>query len=104
MIVSGSTRYSPSGRKRKTFKTTVKKKAEFVPMEVNRWTAINPLFEQYEKDKIKYKSKKFEPTGIRSVEDTSYRQEISKQFTVAPAYNKGAYQVIPNSDIEHIGK
>jgi len=25
-------------------------------------------------------------------------------YTVAPAYNKGAYQVIPASDIQHIGK
>ncbi len=24
--------------------------------------------------------------------------------TIAPAYNKGAYQVIPDSDIEHIGR
>ena len=30
--------------------------------------------------------------------------EESKKFTVAPAYNKGAYQVIPKSDIKHIGK
>jgi len=102
MIVSGSTRYSPSGRKRKTFKSTAKEKAEFVPIDKEYWT--NPLFDQYEIEKKKYKSKEFVPTGIRSVEDTSYRQEISKQFTVAPAYNKGAYQVIPNSDIEHIGK
>ena len=32
------------------------------------------------------------------------RLEISKQYTVAPAYNKGAYQVIPKGDIEWIGK
>jgi len=25
-------------------------------------------------------------------------------YTVAIAYNKGAYQVIPNSDIKYIGK
>jgi hypothetical protein len=30
--------------------------------------------------------------------------KISKNFTVAPAYNKGAYQVIPSTDIKHIGK
>ena len=32
------------------------------------------------------------------------KREISKGYTVAPAYNKGAYQVIPNTDIKHIGK
>tara|TARA_Y100001937_G_scaffold43358_1_gene61239 strand:- start:615 stop:749 length:135 start_codon:yes stop_codon:yes gene_type:complete len=36
--------------------------------------------------------------------DESWKQEESKNFTVAPAYNKGAYQVIPKSDVEHIGK
>ena len=32
------------------------------------------------------------------------KREISKGYTVAPAYNKGAYQVIPKTDIKHIGK
>jgi hypothetical protein len=36
--------------------------------------------------------------------DNSWKIEESKKFTVAPAYNKGAYQVIPQSDIKHIGK
>ena len=36
--------------------------------------------------------------------DTSYQQEISKQYTVAVAYNKGGYQVIPNTQIKDIGK
>ena len=26
------------------------------------------------------------------------------KYTIAPAYNKGAYQVIPASDIQHIGR
>ena len=32
------------------------------------------------------------------------KREISKRYTVAPAYNKGAYQVIPKTDVKHIGK
>jgi len=36
--------------------------------------------------------------------DNSYKREISKQYTIAPAYNKGAYQVIPRQDVKHIGK
>ena len=32
------------------------------------------------------------------------KREISKNYTIAPAYNKGAYQVIPKKDIKHIGK
>ena len=30
--------------------------------------------------------------------------EISRKFTIAPAYNKGAYQVISRSDIKNIGR
>jgi hypothetical protein len=44
-------------------------------------------------------STKYQPT-----EDQSWKQEASKNFTVAPAYNKGAYQVIPSTDVKHIGK
>jgi len=36
--------------------------------------------------------------------DNSYKREISKNYTIAPAYNKGAYQVIPRQDVKHIGK
>jgi len=32
------------------------------------------------------------------------KQEISSGYTVAPAYNKGAYQVIGKSNIKDIGK
>ena len=37
-------------------------------------------------------------------EDTSWKAEASKNFTVAPAYNKGAYQVVPRNEVEYIGK
>ena len=32
------------------------------------------------------------------------KREISRNYTIAPAYNKGAYQVIPRKDVKHIGK
>ena len=34
----------------------------------------------------------------------NWRLEESKKFTVAPAYNKGAYQVIPKKEIKDIGR
>ena len=43
-------------------------------------------------------------TSYKPMKDTSYKLEESKKFTVAPAYNKGAYQVIPRGDVEWIGK
>jgi hypothetical protein len=42
---------------------------------------------------------KYEPA-----EDQSWKKEASKNFTVAPAYNKGAYQVVPRNEVKHIGK
>ena len=34
----------------------------------------------------------------------NWRLEESKNFTVAPAYNKGAYQVITKSNVKDIGR
>tara|TARA_Y100000361_G_scaffold54658_1_gene47677 strand:+ start:229 stop:609 length:381 start_codon:yes stop_codon:yes gene_type:complete len=34
----------------------------------------------------------------------NWRLEESKNFTIAPAYNKGGYQVISKDNIKHIGK
>ena len=34
----------------------------------------------------------------------NWRLEESKKFTGAPAYNKGAYQVISKENVKHIGK
>ena len=34
----------------------------------------------------------------------NWRLEESKKFTVAPAYNKGAYQVITKNNIKDIGR
>ena len=44
------------------------------------------------------------PTEYKTPEDTSYKKEISKQYTVSFAYNKGAYQVIPKNEVKDIGK
>ena len=46
--------------------------------------------------------------GTRKIAGTkpqsNWRLEESKNFTVAPAYNKGAYQVISKSNIKDIGR
>ena len=43
-------------------------------------------------------------TKYRPPADTSYKQEVSKNYTVAIAYNKGGYMVIPKSNIKDIGR
>ena len=42
--------------------------------------------------------------GTKNMSWDKERQEISKGYTVAPAYNKGAYQVIGKNNIKDIGK
>ena len=43
-------------------------------------------------------------TSLKQESQHNWRLEESKKFTVATAYNKGAYQVIPRSEIKDIGR
>ena len=42
--------------------------------------------------------------GDTTKKDNSYELEVSKNYTIAPAYNKGAYQVIAKDNIKDIGR
>tara|TARA_B100001094_G_C17514217_1_gene477068 strand:+ start:219 stop:353 length:135 start_codon:yes stop_codon:yes gene_type:complete len=42
--------------------------------------------------------------GVASKADDTYKKEVSQSYTLAPAYNKGAYQVIPTENIKDIGR
>ena len=42
--------------------------------------------------------------GTTTVPSNNWRLQESKKFTVAPAYNKGGYQVISKDNIKNIGK
>ena len=92
MIVRGSMRHSPSGRKRKTNAYKKTKAPHFVAR-----TPVEPVV-----NLAKVASSK--TIGYSKPVDNSWKVEESKNFTVAPAYNKGAYQVIPRGDVEWIGK
>jgi|TARA_R110000782_G_scaffold22512_1_gene59619 hypothetical protein len=91
----GSMKYDMNGRKRKTnaWKKTTKYKPEFKPLVV-------------EQSRDDHRDKYPSVMDMKHVipKDDSYKIEESKKFTVAPAYNKGAYQVISRSDVKHIGK
>ena len=52
----------------------------------------------------KYPSWQGDKVAPCTVEDDSYKQEISSKYTIAPAYNKGAYQVISRDSVKYIGK
>ena len=92
MIFQGSLRHSPSGRKRKTNAWKKAKRPDFVAQSTKTISTKTPEIPSYKS------------TGYKPATDTSYKVEESKKFTVAPAYNKGTYQVIPRGDVEWIGK
>ncbi len=97
----GSIRYDHHGRKRKTKALTPRRKAKqvFIPLKKEKTFAEQRMEEFNNKYPSHTGNSRYE-----APEDTSWKAEESKNFTVAPAYNKGAYQVIPQNDVEHIGK
>ena len=98
---TGSLRYDIHGRKRKTTSMSTKRsKPKFVPM-----TTKQKSFAQQQMDdhREKYPSMPIS-MSYSPQQDDSWKKEESQNFTIAPAYNKGAYQVIPRKDVEHIGK
>ena len=96
MIIQGSIGHTYSGRKRKNISKVKKAQKPFIPLERSK-PALWKLRE------VEYKSAPLTPPKKVKI-DHSYKKEISKNYTVAIAFNKGAYQVIPNCDIKHIGK
>ena len=106
MIIRGSLNYTTSGRKKKSY-TKKRKTKEFVPMFPKKDLEFKPTW--WEKERQERKSAPFKPFIPRYVPvarqvDTSYRREISAKYTIAPAYNKGAYQVIGKDNVKDIGK
>tara|TARA_Y100001937_G_C7063820_1_gene305032 strand:- start:225 stop:545 length:321 start_codon:yes stop_codon:yes gene_type:complete len=101
--LGNSLRYDMTGRKRKTKSLKTKKKCHtmsYKPLETPQH--VLDRMKEAEEHRKKYpsmSSQKYSPQT-----DNGWKLEESKKFTVAPAYNKGAYQVIPKEDIEWIGK
>ena len=93
MIINGSINHSYSGRKRKTHRKVKK---------------VEPAFKPLVRKETYYRETKYIPsapmTMRKDMPDTSYKKEVSKSYTLAPAYNKGAYQVISKENIKHIGR
>tara|TARA_Y100000114_G_C11715940_1_gene305934 strand:- start:719 stop:1000 length:282 start_codon:yes stop_codon:yes gene_type:complete len=93
MIINGSINHSYCGRKRKTHRKVKKVERTFRPL-VRK--------EVYRRETEYYPSQ--EMMGIASKTDDTYKKEVSQSYTLAPAYNKGAYQVIPTENIKDIGR
>lgn len=93
-IKFGSLRHTTHGRKRKALPKS---------------TSYNPKFQDLVVEDSCVRETPYYPSaspkGVYTpVADTTYKVEESKKFTIAPAYNKGAYQVISRKNIQEIGR
>ena len=116
MIIKGSLNYDQYGRKikRKSRSSSRSRTLGFHPSN----TGSNPVRDTKQRGAVAQQGERRTCTakvagsipvsstnaGKGTAVDNSWKVEISKKYTVAPAYNKGAYQVIPPTDVEHIGK
>jgi len=96
MMVYTCNTYRPLSRKRKKLPPRPRRASQ-------KFEEYVPTSEPYRRSTPEYKSV-MSNKKIEGAEVDFFKQEISKQYPVAPAYNKGAYQVIPSNDITHIGK
>jgi len=90
----GSLRHTTSGRRRKP-----------LPKKRNTYTPnFAPLKESdyYRRDIIEYSSAKESGSATEVVDRSGWAD--SCRYTIAPAYNKGAYQVISRENVKDIGR
>ena len=83
------------------------------PRDYRNFTKLQPE-KSYAQKQIEEFNKKYPSTTMTKIQssegtglDAKWQKEkldISSSYTVAPAYNKGAYQVVPKNEIKHIGK
>tara|TARA_R110001592_G_scaffold104967_1_gene295261 strand:- start:160 stop:609 length:450 start_codon:yes stop_codon:yes gene_type:complete len=83
------------------------------PRDYRNFTKLQPE-KSYAQKQIEEFNKKYPSTTMTKVqggdgtgENAEWQKEklkISSSYTVAPAYNKGAYQVVPKNEVKHIGK
>lgn len=92
----GSMRYTTSGRRRQKLNHGRKPRTNFPFKELGK-----PV--EHRDEEVEYKSHD-STASIALKEDNSEKLEVSSKYTIAPAYNKGAYQVIPLDSIKDIGK
>lgn len=97
-IVFGSIKHTYSGRKRNVQKAR---------RPVNRFIEAAVNSEPFRRDTVEYKSadmaKARHDITTKNM-SAAEKLKISNNYTIAPAYNKGAYQVISKENIKDIGK
>lgn len=97
MIIHGSLSHDASGRKKRTAR-----KGSF--KRVQSSGTFKPDY-TYRRGRTDHIPSLMTNTCSTTVDkDQAVKQEVSSKYTVAVAYNKGAYQVIPASSVKDIGK
>ena len=104
--LSSSIRYGPHGKRRKTKAFTKKsKKQKYQEMILQQQKVFDRVVAEVSKEKqIPSLLLKGGGGGQKNLEWEREKLKISSQYTIAPAYNKGAYQVIGKNNIKDIGK
>tara|TARA_B100000575_G_scaffold68333_1_gene52852 strand:+ start:3377 stop:3694 length:318 start_codon:yes stop_codon:yes gene_type:complete len=105
MIIKGSMNYDQHGRK-------LKRKGKLRSSSQVRTTACravskgsNPLRSAKRPCSTKEEFlERLKSVSSNSTTKTDWKLEESRKHTVAPAYNKGAYQVIPKNEVKDIGR
>lgn len=92
-IIQGSLSYTLSGRKRKVTRRKAKPKVYYSSCKIPSYNVPGPKYPSVE-----------DFGHCTGKLDTSFKKEISSKYTVAPAYNKGAYQVISVENVKDIGR
>lgn len=94
-IISGSMNYSYSGRKRKPQRGRRKSVSGQAFSSATSFRRGTPDYPSADMSKARH-----DLTNKEFCE----KQSISSNYTIAPAYNKGAYQVISRENVKDIGK
>ena len=64
-----------------------------------------PNYRDFRGSDSRNKYPSLQPKGRGTLkEDDSYKHEVSSKYTIAPAYSKGAYQVIPLDEVVTAGR
>ena len=101
----GSMTHSYNGKKRKT--AAYRRKKSVPPLSGKPLQIPDHVLERQEaarKHREQYPSLGVGMSKYVPQESQDCKKAISQQYTVAPAYNKGAYQVINPDNIVDIGK
>lgn len=100
MIVKGSLNHSTCGRRKKSIGTMNTKRTKRLDTSHTTMSQPPPLAHTIGQNYPSHVSSR--PPSM--AQTPRIQREKSEKYTVAIAYNKGAYQVIPNEDIKYIGK